>query len=79
MKYTINTREDLDTIQGTLEHEEFMNFLRGTMTRKQNTAVYPENYNDPDYDGDVIDPVWEDVEDLSTIESFGFSKADFEA
>ena len=30
-------------------------------------------------DGDPIDPVWVDVEDLSTIEQFGFIKADFEA
>lgn len=79
MKYTINTREDLDAIQGTSEHEEFMQFLKGTMTRKQNTAVYPDNYNDPDYAGETVDPVWEDVEDLNTIESFGFIKSDFES
>lgn len=77
MKYTINTREDLDAIQGTPEHTEFMQFLKGTMTRKQDVAVRPDNYNDPDYDGDVIEPIWEDVEDLSTIERFGFSKGDF--
>lgn len=78
MKYTINTREDLDAIQGTPEHTEFMKFLKGTMTRKQDTAARPDNYSDPDYDGEVIAPVWEDVEDLSTIERFGFSKAEFD-
>lgn len=78
MKYTINTREDLDAIQGTPEHTEFMQFLKGTMTRKQDTAVRPDNYSDPDYDGEVIAPIWEDVEDLTTIERFGFSKSDFE-
>lgn len=78
MKYTINTREDLDAIQGTPEHTEFMQFLKGTMTRKQDTAVRPDNYSDPDYDGEVIAPVWEDVEDLSTIERFGFSKSGFD-
>lgn len=78
MKYTINTREDLDAIQGKPEHTEFMQFLKGTMTRKQDVAVRPDNYSDPDYDGDVIEPIWEDVEDLSTIERFGFSKSDFE-
>lgn len=77
MKYTINTRDDLDAIQGTTEHDEFMQFLKGTMTRKQDVAVRPDNYSDPDYDGEVIDPVWEDVEDLSTIERFGFTKDDF--
>jgi len=79
MKYTINTREDLDAIQGTPEHEEFLQFLKGTMTRKQNAAVYPDNYNDPDYGGEAIEPVWENVEDLSTIEAFGFTKSDLES
>jgi hypothetical protein len=40
--------------------------------------VRPDNYNDPDYEGDTIDPDWIDVEDLSTIERFGFSKEDFD-
>lgn len=48
------------------------------MTRRENQAEYPDNYNDPDYDGPKIEPVWVDVEDLTTIERFGFSKADFE-
>jgi hypothetical protein len=77
MKYTINTREDLDAIQGTAQHTEFMQFLKGTMTRKQDVAVRPENYSDPDYEGEAIDPIWEDIEDLSTIERFGFTKDDF--
>lgn len=71
----INTREDLDAIQGTPEYAEFMEFLKGSMTRKQDVAVRPENYGQPDYDGEVIPPVWQDVEDLSTIERFGFTKA----
>jgi len=77
MKYTINTREDLDAIQGTPEHAEFMQFLKGTMTRSQNIAEYPDGYSEPDYDGPEVDPVWEEVEDLSTIERFGFTKDDF--
>jgi len=77
-KPVINTREDLDAIAGTQQHADFMAALKGSMTRKENQAEYPENYNDPDYDGDPIDPVWVEVEDLSTIERFGFSKADFE-
>jgi hypothetical protein len=54
-----------------------MDRLKGSMTRRENQAVYPDNYNDPDYDGPAVDPVWVDVEDLSTIERFGFGKADF--
>lgn len=73
----INTREDLDAIAGTPEHAEFMAKLKGSMTRKQDVAERPENYNQPDYEGPEIPAVWEDVEDLSTIERFGFTKADF--
>jgi hypothetical protein len=76
-KIIINTREDLDAIAGTPEHAEFMEFLKGSMTRKQDVAVRPEGYGRHDYEGEVIEPVWEDVEDLSTITSFGFTKADF--
>ena len=77
-KTIINTREDLDAIQGTSEHAEFMSFLRGSMTRKQDVAVRPDGYGQPGYEGPEIPPVWADVEDLSTIERFGFTKADFE-
>jgi len=77
-KTIINTREDLDAIAGTPEHTEFMKALKGSMTRKQDVAVRPDNYSQPDYEGPEIPPVWQDVEDFTTIERFGFSKADFE-
>jgi hypothetical protein len=77
MKTIINTREDLDAIIGTPEHEQFMQLLKGSMTRKQNIQVYPEGYNQPDYQGEKLEPIWTDVEDLSMIERFGFTKADF--
>jgi hypothetical protein len=76
-KVVINTREDLDAIAGTPEHAEFMQFLKGSMTRKQDVAVRSGGYGQTDYEGDEIPPVWQDVEDLSTIEAFGFTKADF--
>lgn len=79
MKYTINTRKDLDNIQGTTEHTEFMNLLKGTMTRQQDSQTYPENYNQPDYDGEKLEPIWTDIEDLSTIERFGFTKKQIES
>lgn len=74
----INSRADLESIAGTKEHHEFMARLKGSMTRKQNVAECPEGYGTPEYDGPVIEPVWVDVEDLTTIERFGFTKADFE-
>ena len=74
MKYNINTRADLDNIQGTPEYNEFINLLKGSITRKQDIQTYPDNYNDPDYDGETLEPIWTDVEDLSTIQRFGFTK-----
>ena len=74
----INTREDLDAITGTPEHSAFMLALKGSMTRRQNIQVYPESYGKPEYDGPQLEPIWEDVEDLSTIERFGFTKEDFQ-
>jgi hypothetical protein len=76
-KIIINSREDLDALVGTPAHAEFMAYLKGSMTRKQDVAVRPEGYGQHDYEGEVIEPAWEDVEDLSTITSFGFTKADF--
>lgn len=70
----INTRADLDAIAGTPEHAEFMRFLRGSMTRKQDAQTYPEGHGQPGYQGPQLEPVWIDVEDLSVVESFGFSK-----
>lgn len=77
-KIVINTREDLDAIAGTPEYFEFIEALKGSMTRKQDTQIYPEGYGQPGYDGPPIEPAWADVEDLSTIERFGFTKADIE-
>lgn len=74
----INTRADLDAITGTPEHAEFMAALRGSMVRKQNAQTYPEGYSQPGYEGPQLQPIWHDVEDLTIIESFGFSKADFD-
>lgn len=76
--YTIiNTRQDLDTLKGTEKYTDFIAYLKGTMTRKQDVQVYPEDYNKPEYNGPQLEPIWEDVEDLSTITRFGFTKADF--
>lgn len=76
----INTREDLDALQvhNPAQYLEFMDYLKGSMSRQQNVAEYPEGYGQPGYEGQSIDPVWETVEDLSTIERYGFIKADFD-
>lgn len=58
----INTREDLDAITGTIEHDVFMATLRGTLWRLEK---------------DDQAGVWRAVEDNSAIERFGFTRADF--
>jgi len=74
----INSREDLEAVKGTPDYDKFMQALKGSMTRRQDMQVYPNGYNQPDYEGEKLEPIWEDVEDLSTIQRFGFTKADFE-
>ncbi len=76
-KIVINTRADLDAISGTPEYDEFIEALKGSMTRRQDMQVYPDGYGQPGYEGEALEPIWTDVEDLSTIERFGFTKADF--
>ena len=78
LKSVINTRADLEALAGTEAYRDFIERLKGSMTMRVDQAAYPENYGQPDYDGDPIDPVWVEVEDLSTITRFGFSKAELE-
>lgn len=73
-KHIINSRADLDVLQGTPEYDEFITKLKGTLTRKQNVQVYPEDYGTPEYSGPTLEPIWEDIEDLTTITAFGFTK-----
>lgn len=76
---TINTREDLDATIGTPAYDEFMQRLAGSMTRKEDKATYPSDYSQIGHDGPPIEPVWADIEDLSTIERFGFTRDEIEA
>ena len=57
MKTVINTREDLEALKGTKEYDDFMQILKGSMLRKQNIQVYPEGYNQPDYQGEKLFPI----------------------
>lgn len=58
----INTRDDLDAIVGTPEHDEFVVVLRGTLWRLEK---------------DDEAQAWVAVEDNTTVERFGFVRADF--
>lgn len=74
----INTRADLDAIAGTPEHDAFIHRLHGSMTIRQDIQVYPEGYGEPDYAGAPLAPVWQDTEDLTTIERYGYTKVEIE-
>lgn len=74
MRPIINTREDLEALKGTSHYTDFIQSLKGSMVHKINTAEYPEDYNNPEYDGPEIEPIWEEVENLETITRFGFTK-----
>lgn len=58
----INTREDLDALVGTLEHEAFMAMLAGTLYRVER---------------DDVNKTWIAVADNSTIQRYGFVRSDF--
>ena len=70
----IATRADLDALAGSPEHDAFLDILRGSINRPVDVAVYPEGYGTPGYHGPAVEPVWREVEDLTMIERFGFSR-----
>jgi hypothetical protein len=62
MMQIINTRSDLDAIAGTPAHASFMAMLAGSLWRLEK---------------DDVAQTWRAVEDNTTIERFGFTRADF--
>lgn len=69
----INTREDLDAIQGTPQHAEFLRYLVGTLTTKTDVAVRPEGYGQPGYTGPVIEALWQEVDNPTAATRFGYT------
>lgn len=59
---TINSRDDLDLLQGTPQYDEFMEMLKGTIYRLEK---------------DDVNKTWVAIKDLSVIKSFGFTAKDF--
>lgn len=79
LSIVINSREDLDSLAGTPRHAEFISLLKGSMVQRRNQADYPEGYGQSGYTGPEVAADWVDVEDLSTIERFGFTRAEMDA
>lgn len=78
MKVIIQTRADLDSLKGTQHYTDFIDLLKGSMTKRVCVTEYPEGYNYDLKEGEegYLPLEFADVEDLSVIESFGFTKED---
>ena len=70
----INTLSDLEAVRGTPDFTEALQRIAGSLTRTTDVAVYPADYNTPEYDGPTIEADWQEVEDLSVVERFGVTK-----
>lgn len=78
----LNTRADLDALAAAdpAAHAAFVARLRASVFRREDVAEYPEGYDRPGYEGPVVEPVWADVEDLASLQRYGFaSLAELEA
>jgi len=78
MQYIINTREDLDSIKTRQNMINLCLISKGQCQTMWINNVYPENYNTTEYSGEKLEPIREEVEDLTTITRFGFKKSDFQ-
>ena len=79
MSIIVNSRADLDAIKGTQEYVDILRSLRGSALIYVDTAVYPEGYGDPSYDGPEIDPKWGFIENTTSLDRLGLSLSDVNA
>lgn len=75
-KPVINTRADLDAIAGTQEHADFIQYLKGTLSRTTDLRAYPVDYDrnlKPDDEG-YLAPELGPIDDNTVAERFGFTR-----
>lgn len=72
----LNTKADLDALQGTPAYAAAMKYLNGSLTQRVDTATYPAGYGQPGYSGPAVTPVWQDQESLNAIQRVGFASKD---
>jgi hypothetical protein len=77
-KKIIQTRADLDAIQGTQEHADFIQLLKRSLSKKVCTTIYPDGYDNTLQEGDIgyIPLAFAFVENLEEVSRFGFTKAE---
>ena len=75
MKPIIATRADLETLRGTPAYDEFIAFLRGTLTTRSNIQVYPDGYDTRLQEGDLgyLPPIYEDRPSPDLAAGYGFT------
>lgn len=73
----VRTREDYEALIDA-DKQVFRELLAGTIAKQRDIAVYQDEYNWELQEGDegYIAPILEDYEDVSTIQRFGFTKAE---
>ena len=75
----IRSRTDLERLRQSdaAAHAAFMERLRQSMVVQVDVAQYPEGYGEPDYPGPIVEPQFEQRENLSLISRYGLTPADF--
>lgn len=79
MSTIVNSRADLDALAGTPAYLETLLALRGATIVTLDTALYPEGYGMPGYQGPTLAPLWTQREDQTSLERLGLSLAEIEA
>jgi len=75
MTTIIATRADLDSLKGTPAYDQFLEFLRGTLTNRVNGQVYPDGYDSRLQPGDdgYLAPIFVGQSSPETAAKYGFT------
>jgi hypothetical protein len=75
----INSRADLEALQGTPNWLPALRALRGTCTIRTDVAIYPAGYGMPGYNGETVEPQWQDVAHIAALDRFGLTQPQLDA
>lgn len=75
----VNSRDDLDALRGGPAYLDALLALRGAARVLIDIAEYPANYSAGDYDGPVIEPLWQERQDTSALDKIGVTLEEIEA
>jgi hypothetical protein len=75
---TINCSADLEALRGTPAFADALVQLAGALVTKTNIATYPASYQDADYSGPAIAPVWHYSLDNAVLARLVMTRQDFD-